>query len=377
MKKIMIMLIITFAITGIYSIENEYSLDLEKIKKMEHINHYKDNEGYVSFLNAEELFEFAYELVLYDEKNFESGVMLVLVQLNDKLDDDKNKELILELLKNKSYVPKYRAFLIDTAKKFIKKDSRLYVDYQDIILSIAKDVEVDKRLRKYAVSKLDSNVNDNLEEIINLLKSNNKKKISASLLHKLRRAKHPDLENYVAPVLNNPNEYDEKILQSAIMCLVPNFDIKYIGKLMEISENTENQKILSAIRHKLVDMNHPEAVIACLGVYEKAFKNADKFPRMARESFPYNLFNSINTIEAMIECKSNEYYQIQGLIALMKGKLPYDKEKILKLINSTNNEELQKMGKNVLRFLEENESYLASMKKILTKHRGYKVRGVK
>ena len=374
MKKVLIILLTVLAVTGIYSIENEYNLDLEKIKKMEHLNRYKDNDGYVKLLSAVELLEFAYELVLYDEKNFELDAMIIIVQLKDKLEDNKNKELILSLLRNDSYVPKFRAFLLDTANKFIKEDSRLYEEYQDTVLNIAKNNEADERLRKYAISKLDSERKKGLDEITKILESNNNKKLSSALLHKLRQAKHPDLESYVSPILNNPSEYDDEILQAAIMCLIPEFDIKYIQVIKKISEYSDNELIIASVLYKLSEMRHPESIIAyvdiCNALISKSAKN-----KYVDYQNRFELKHSIKTIKLMIKHNEKEIYQIYGMEALMKAKLPISKEEIEKVILKSTSNKVKEMGNQVLKYLDENEVYLSSWKirkNIIPEARGIK-----
>ena len=131
-------------------------LNPEKISNNFHTKQYKEDNRYIENLNTTELFEFAYEIVLEDENNFESNGMILIPPLKKILKKEDHAKFFVELLKHKEYEPKFLSFVIDIASKEVKEDNSHFDALQQVLLDIASDDKSKDELRRYAILHINS-----------------------------------------------------------------------------------------------------------------------------------------------------------------------------------------------------------------------------
>ncbi|MCK4956986.1 MAG: hypothetical protein KAS49_05075 [Candidatus Cloacimonetes bacterium] len=329
MRKILLMLLLLLILGSVLTAkqnteQQDNVLNWDNINDNFHTEQYKKNNHYIENLNVVELFEFAYEMILKDDDKFESNGMILINPIKKILRKEDHAEFFVKLLKNSEYEPKFLAFVIDIASKEVKDDNSYFDALQQVLLDIASDQKSKVELRRYAILHINSQDEKYQEAFSTLMEQVKTKKLTGAVITKMRRNKHPKLQEYLFPILMNHQDYDRKILHPAIMAA----DSRYISTLGKIARETKISDTYDNCLNQLGWLNQPKAVIECIQI-PKRFLDDESMELF----FKVNnyLWNSQTAIEYMLQEGTSDEYKINALKAIRIGRMPFGEE-IVKLV---------------------------------------------
>ena len=349
MKKKTFVIIVLFGVISINSFASDYMFDMEELKKMHHLKKWEQDNNYVKSLTAEELLEFAYELVLYDETSFEESSMILVKQVKKKFSRNSHEKILLALLRNNKYKFKFRYFILEIADKYITESNNYHSQLQDILLVIAKDDESNDWLRRFAILKID--VNKNVLNQLEQLKSTTDKAIVKSvLITKLSNTSSGNKLEEARKILSEHKKNDVRVVKSTVLSMKKEMLLKLLSDIQKVAKETEYDEVFNAIQTKLIRQNHPECIVAYIKICKRLDDNPSMFSwsqRMKR----IIMAKSIETITEMLNINQPYHYQKYALTAIRYGQLMFDSEIVKDLLGSTTNDDIAAECRLTLEFL--------------------------
>ncbi|MCD4714896.1 MAG: hypothetical protein K8R73_16585, partial [Clostridiales bacterium] len=352
----LVLLILTTSLLFAQQDDSEIpQLDFERINAQYHTNRYKQNNDILETMTTVEIFEFAYELVLFDPGNFGTTGLGLVPYLNAIKNKQNYDNAILQWISNENYHPTFRNYLIDTASHWISIEGPNYSRYQEVLAEVAFQRETSVSVRSYAVSFMDVNDSASQQVLSDLYDQIDDPALRRPILTKMRRTNNPALEGYVAPILTNPHEYDERTLSCAIRNLIPDFDVDYIDELVFIAQETESELVYMQILETLGRMNTAEAVIAFMNILERFDYYNDPSSSFSRVRVITMLRGSHTAVEGMLTSEQSDEYLICGLQAVRIGDLHMEMDVIEALKPETSNTDVQSERDLTLEYLRDNQ----------------------
>ena len=355
MKHIIAIIFLMSYLSALSAIIN---LDFGKIDNSFHINNLRNSSiDYVSELNLNELFEFAYELAEIDSLDFNCQIFVPFIKTLIRNDNDINDTL--ELISQENFNPKFRAFLIDIVTKEIStKDTSYFDNLQQILLSVASETSADPFLRGYALMQLRSKTNELYPILTDLMNSSSEPEVISSLLTAMRRTNHPDLEENVSKILSQPENYDDEILRHAAVSIAKSgLGISYVSHIGEIATTTESRKVYNSMIYSLGLIRDPESVCEIV----------NSSGRYDEKILIYSILINQITVENMVRSDQGKKYIINGLKAIQIANIPFNESVIYQIKSQLADPEIDIECEKTLKILAQrikigNEDFLQKLR---------------
>ena len=220
------------------------------------------------------------------------------------------------------------------------------IQLDDMILSLAEDIQNEPELRRYALLQLHEKHIYNKESKIakkerlsEIYYEDKSPKVKGAALTAMRRIKSSDMEAILDDILANPSSYDFTVIRHAVVSAAKSgYGDKYIPLLEKIALAKNDEEVYGSTIYSLGLIGTPEAINSIIRVY-----NEHGFKRCIGSALRKNK----ETVSSML--KSNDDLMIKNAtIASQISELSVAKPLLGTITEKNNNQAIQDIAKDAL-----------------------------
>jgi hypothetical protein len=238
---------------------------------------------YLTKLNTKELLEIAGEFS--EDGRLERTGLVLLPHFKKKWEGKVPLTEIREMVLDKTYSPKFRAFLMDITPRIASLTTQENVQFEESILAVAKNKDNDPNLRRYALLQMRGKSNLQIQipkkgqtskqveklssELLTIFNdSNSPSKVKGASITAMRRKGDPTFEKTVINILSNPSQYSDIVIRHAVVSAAKSKSVKeLLPQIENIARSTDSPEVYASSMYALGIIGNTDAIVALVSVF--------------------------------------------------------------------------------------------------------------
>ena len=230
---------------------------------------------YFDGLDARELIETAAEMAA--DNQLESSVAILVPHIKKRWAKSVPVAEVREMITNKMYDAKLRAFLIDITTKNKSLSDADILRIEETILSVAQDEKNDIGLRRYALLQLrkpkpsqDVTRESELALLRIFTNPETPPEIKGAVITAMQRTNDATFESVVDTILKAEEDFPPIVIRHAVVSAAKSgFSKKYIKELKRIAETTVDPELYASTIYSLGITGGQDAIAAIVATYNR------------------------------------------------------------------------------------------------------------
>lgn len=228
---------------------------------------------YLAGLDTRELIETAAEMAA--DNQLETSVVILVPYIKKRWATSVPVAEVCEMVSNKMYDAKLRAFLIDITTKIKNLSDAETLRIEATILVVAQDEKSDIGLRRYALLQLrkpnsSQHVTRGSESELMRIFTNTETppEVKGAAITAMRRTKDPALESVIDTVLKAKEDFPTIVVRHAVVASAKSgLSKKYIEELKKITNTTVDPELYASTIYSLGITGGQDAIAAIVADY--------------------------------------------------------------------------------------------------------------